>query len=248
MLPAYAVRPGVISALSLTLVLGSFLSQTSRAADNGLAQAPLRGWSTWSALEGAFDEKKIKAEADVEADKLKSSGYIYINIDDGWQGGYDDHGLPVVNSAKFASGINALTDYIHAKGLKFGIYSSPGPLTCAGFEATYQHEDQDAQSYADWGVDYVKYDWCSYHDIARQVTAQRYGELLPDGWVGKPWACAQGRGGSTPPSPDSFSGHTRLCPVSPLHPPRCPGSPLHPPSVRCTRGCPGPSAESTDGP
>jgi alpha-galactosidase len=75
--------------------------------------------------------------------------------------------------------MKALSDYIHSKGLKFGIYSSPGPTTCAGYFATYQHEDQDAQSYADWGVDYVKYDWCSYGTIAAKITLDKYGELLP---------------------------------------------------------------------
>jgi alpha-galactosidase len=74
--------------------------------------------------------------------------------------------------------MKALSDYIHARGLKFGIYSSPGPMTCARFTATYEHEDQDAQTYADWGVDYVKYDWCSYGDIAAKITAEKYAELL----------------------------------------------------------------------
>jgi alpha-galactosidase len=76
--------------------------------------------------------------------------------------------------------MKALSDYVHSKGLKFGIYSSPGPLTCARFEASYQHEDQDAQSYAEWGVDYVKYDWCTYGGVARELTIQRYAQLLPD--------------------------------------------------------------------
>src|SRR5262249_13935797 len=85
----------------------------------------------------------------------------------------------IQGNSKFPD-MKALCDYVHSRGLKIGIYSSPGPRTCAGYVGTYQHEDQDAQSYADWGFDYVKYDWCSYGQIAPERTAQRYAELLPE--------------------------------------------------------------------
>jgi alpha-galactosidase len=115
-----------ISPLFLALVFGLILPQEVGAADNGLASEPLRGWSSWSCLMRNISEEKIKAEADVEAAQLKDSGYIYINVDDGWQGGYDENGRPLASKQKFPGGMKALADYIHAKGLKFGIYLVPG--------------------------------------------------------------------------------------------------------------------------
>ncbi len=105
------------------------------------------------------------------ADAMVSSGLIdhgwtYVNIDDCWQGERDADGN-IQGNAKFPD-LKALGDYIHGKGLKFGIYSSPGPKTCAGFAGSYQHEDQDARAYAGWGVDYVKYDLCSYGGIINE--------------------------------------------------------------------------------
>ncbi len=106
---------------------------------------------------------------------LARHGWTYINIDDGWEipgkstaPKRDAQGNIIVNE-KFPN-MKALGDSIHALGLKFGIYSSPGPLTCGGYTASYQHELQDAQSYAKWGVDYLKYDWCSYDGIAKDTT------------------------------------------------------------------------------
>ena len=115
-----------ISPLFLALVFSLILSQAVGAADNGLASTPLRGWSSWSSLTRKISEETIKAEADIEAAQLKNSGYIYINVDDGWQGGYDENGRPLASKQKFPSGMKALADYIHAKGLKFGIYLTPG--------------------------------------------------------------------------------------------------------------------------
>jgi alpha-galactosidase len=152
---------------------------------------PPLGWNSWNKFAGSVDDAKVRAAADAMVSSgLIDHGWTYINIDDTWEirpgsadprlaGPARDSQGRILTNKKFPD-MKALADYVHGKGLKFGIYSSPGPLTCAGFEASYQHEDQDAQSYADWGVDYVKYDWCSYNGIARQITAQRYAELLPD--------------------------------------------------------------------
>ncbi len=94
---------------------------------------------------------------------MKAVGYVYVNIDDTWEGERDAQGIIHTNS-KFPD-MKALADYVHSKGLKLGIYSSPGPQTCAGFEGSYRHEEQDAQTYAAWGIDYLKYDWCSAEKV-----------------------------------------------------------------------------------
>ena len=94
---------------------------------------------------------------------LADHGFQYVNIDDCWEGKRDAHGEIQTNGIL---DMKALAEYVHSKGLRLGIYSSPGPKTCAGFEASWKHEAQDAATYARWGVDYLKYDWCSYGNIA----------------------------------------------------------------------------------
>jgi alpha-galactosidase len=95
---------------------------------------------------------------------MRDAGYIYINIDDTWEGKERDKDGNITTNEKFPD-MKALGDYIHAKGLKFGIYSGPGPRTCAGYIASYNHEEQDAKTWASWGVDYLKYDWCSASEV-----------------------------------------------------------------------------------
>jgi alpha-galactosidase len=98
---------------------------------------------------------------------MRDAGYIYVNIDDTWEGPRDAQGNITTNS-KFPD-MKALSDYVHSKGLKLGIYSSPGPKTCAGYPASYGHEQQDANTYAKWGIDYLKYDLCSYGAIMKKA-------------------------------------------------------------------------------
>jgi len=144
-----------------------------------IALTPPLGWNSWNCFGGAVSDAKVRAAADAMVSSgLVNHGWTYINIDDCWEADRDASGF--IQSNKQFPDMKALSEYIHGKGLKFGIYSSPGPKTCAGFTASYQHEDQDAQRYAEWGVDYVKYDWCSYGDIARKITVERYGKLLPN--------------------------------------------------------------------
>jgi alpha-galactosidase len=111
---------------------------------------------------------------------MKDAGYIYINIDDTWEGERDAHGN-ITSNKKFPD-MKALSDYVHSKGLKLGIYSSPGPNTCAGYEGTYGHEEQDARTWAAWGIDYLKYDWCGarnlYSDEEMQPVYQKMGDAL----------------------------------------------------------------------
>jgi len=129
---------------------------------NGLALTPPMGWNSWNKFACNVNEKIIRDTADAMASNgMKEAGYQYIVIDDCWHGQRDDNGFITADPAKFPSGIKALADYIHSKGLKFGIYSDAGRKTCGGRPGSQGHEYQDALAYARWGVDYLKYDWCN---------------------------------------------------------------------------------------
>ena len=126
-----------------------------------VAQTPPMGWNSWNFFAGRVTDQDIRNAADqLVATGMKDAGYVYVNIDDTWEGDRDANGVLHTNS-KFPD-MKALADYVHSRGLKLGIYSSPGPKTCAGFAASLDHEVQDAQLYASWGVDYLKYDLCSF--------------------------------------------------------------------------------------
>ncbi|MGN6819843.1 MAG: glycoside hydrolase family 27 protein [Sphingomonas sp.] len=128
---------------------------------NGLAQTPPMGWNSWNKFGCDIDEEKVRAVADVMVSSgMRDAGYQYVVIDDCWQSGRDARGDIQADPAKFPSGMAALSDYIHARGLKFGIYSDAGTKTCGGRPGSQGHEYQDAATYAAWGVDYLKYDWC----------------------------------------------------------------------------------------
>jgi alpha-galactosidase len=134
----------------------------ARAWDNGLAKTPPMGWNSWNKFGCNVSEELIKSAADAMASNgMKDAGYEYIVIDDCWQVSRDAEGNIVADATKFPSGIKALADYVHSKGLKFGIYSDAGAKTCAGRPGSQGHEYQDARTYASWGVDYLKYDWCN---------------------------------------------------------------------------------------
>lgn len=135
------------------------------AAPKSLALTPPMGWNSWNVWGTSVDDAKVRAAADwMVKSGLAAHGYQYINIDDAWEGERDADGRLQTNE-KFPD-MKALADYVHSKGLKLGIYSSPGPKTCAGYEGSYQHEMIDARTWAEWGIDLVKYDWCSYGQIA----------------------------------------------------------------------------------
>ncbi len=148
---------------------------------NGLAKTPPMGWNSWNLFAGRVDDKIVREMADAMVSSgMRDAGYVYLNIDDTWEGDRDANGLIQTNN-KFPD-MKALADYVHSKGLKFGIYSGPGPYTCAGYEGSYAHEAQDAKTYAAWGVDYLKYDWCSasnlYPDSAMRAVYQKMAEAL----------------------------------------------------------------------
>jgi alpha-galactosidase len=147
--------------------------------DNGLAKTPPMGWNSWNKFAGRVDDTTIRQIADAMASNgMKEAGYQYVNIDDTWEGNRDAQGNITTNK-KFPD-MKALADYVHSKGLKIGIYSSPGPNTCAGYEGSFGHEEQDARTYAAWGIDYLKYDWCGARNLYKDEEMQALYQLMGD--------------------------------------------------------------------
>jgi alpha-galactosidase len=131
-------------------------------AGNGLALTPPMAWNSWNKFGCNVNEQVVRGAADAMVSSgMKDAGYQYVVIDDCWQAARDPAGNIVADSSRFPSGIKALADYVHAKGLKFGIYSDAGTKTCAGRPGSHGHESEDAKQYAAWSVDYLKYDWCN---------------------------------------------------------------------------------------
>jgi alpha-galactosidase len=129
-----------------------------------LAATPPMGWNSWNHFAERVTDADVRAAADaMVASGMRDAGYVYVNIDDTWEGERDAKG--VIHTNKKFPDMKALADYVHSKGMKLGIYSSPGPKTCAGYAGSYGHEEQDAATYAAWGVDYLKYDLCSYREV-----------------------------------------------------------------------------------
>jgi alpha-galactosidase len=146
--------------LAAILILASLA--LSQAPAPTLAPTPPMGWNSWNKFACNVSEDLIRQMADaMVASGMKDAGYQYIIIDDCWQTDRDRNGTIVADPAHFPSGMKALADYVHAKGLKFGLYSDAGTKTCAGRPGSRGYEFQDARQYAAWGVDYLKYDWCS---------------------------------------------------------------------------------------
>lgn len=141
-----------------------------------LAAAPPMGWSTWNHFHHDISDALIRQQADaMVASGMRDAGYVYVNIDGGWEGERDAVG--VLHPNKNFPDMKALGDYIHSKGLKFGLYTGPGPKTCGGAPASFGHEAQDARMFASWGVDYLKYDLCTF----REIMARESGAHVIDG-------------------------------------------------------------------
>jgi len=185
---------------------------------NGLALTPPMGWNTWNKFACNVNEKLIRTAADnMVSSGMKDAGYTYIVIDDCWQGARDAKGFIQPDAKKFPSGMKALADYIHSKGLKFGIYSDAGTKTCGGYPGSRGHEFQDAQQYAVWGVDYLKYDWCntdtqdaqsSYLNMSQalQATGRPIVFSLCEWGNSKPWLWARNIGNLWRSTGDIFDG------------------------------------------
>jgi alpha-galactosidase len=148
-----------------------------------VAATPPMGWNSWNHFHRNIDDATVRAQADaIVSSGMRDAGYAYINIDDTWEGERDAQGA-IQSNSKFPD-MKALADYVHSKGLKIGIYSSPGAKTCAGFEGSFNHEDQDAQTYANWGFDYLKYDLCSFRDVMKTATSpEQAHQMMVDAYV-----------------------------------------------------------------
>ncbi|MET4003963.1 alpha-galactosidase [Arthrobacter sp. UYCu511] len=161
--------------------------QPAQALDNGLALTPPMGWNSWNQVRCyGLNETMVKATADaMAANGMAAAGYEYVVVDDCWQGGRGTDGVLFSHPDRFPSGMKALGDYIHSKGLKFGIYGVPGTETCANFWDSYpiyglgslNHEQQDADTFATWGVDYLKYDWCRADETDQLKRPAAFGKM-----------------------------------------------------------------------
>jgi len=155
-------------------------SPAARAAlDNGLARTPPMGWNSWNHFGCNVSEQLIKETADaIVASGMRDAGYRYVVIDDCWEVARDAAGALVADSTRFPHGIKTLADYVHAKGLGFGIYTDAGTNTCQRRPGTYGHEDQDARTFAAWGVDYVKEDWCHAEHLDAPTQYAKFRDAL----------------------------------------------------------------------
>ena len=147
----------------LALLLVCLIAPSARAQKfDALAKTPPMGWNSWNKFQCNVSEQLIRETADAMVSSgMQAAGYQFINVDDCWHGSRDSLGFIRPDSARFPSGMKALADYVHAKGLKLGIYSDAGSKTCGGRPGSRGYEYQDALTYAKWGIDYLKYDWCS---------------------------------------------------------------------------------------
>ncbi len=152
-------------ALPVALLVALLVAPAAAPAQSApIAATPPMGWNSWNHFAAKVTDADVRAAADaLVATGMRDAGYVYVNVDDTWEGQRDAQGN-IHPNRKFPD-MKALGDYIHARGLKFGIYSSPGPKTCAGYEGSYGHEQQDAATYAAWGVDFLKYDLCGLRDV-----------------------------------------------------------------------------------
>jgi alpha-galactosidase len=210
----------------LLCALGLFRLSTAFAQQqrDSLAATPPMGWNSWNKFQCNVSEELIKSVTDsIATNGMKEAGYEYVVIDDCWQVSRDENGNIVADAQHFPSGMKALADYVHAKGLKFGIYSDAGTKTCAGRPASQGHEYQDALQYSRWGIDYLKYDWCHTETRnAQEAYTTMSSALLSTGrpivfsmceWgTAKPWLWARGIGNlwrTTGDIGDHFEGKTK---------------------------------------
>jgi len=160
----------------IPLLLGASLT---RPAANGIALTPPMGWNSWNHFGCNVSDSLIRGTADAMVSSgMRSAGYQYVVIDDCWQVSRDSKGIIVADSVRFPQGIKALADYVHSRGLRFGIYTDAGTKTCQGRPGTYGYEDQDARTYAAWGVDYVKEDWCNASGLNARAQYAKFRRAL----------------------------------------------------------------------
>ena len=174
-LPVFTLLVCLFVGTSSTLLPPATSAQTS----TSLAPTPPMGWNSWNKFGCNVSDKLIREMADaVVSSGMQAAGYQYVNIDDCWQVSRDSSGTIVADPARFPSGIKALADYVHGKGLKLGIYTDAGTGTCEKRPGSLNHEVQDAKTYASWGIDYVKIDWCNAEGLDPEVQYAKLRDAL----------------------------------------------------------------------
>src|SRR6201996_7140818 len=174
---------GRLTKALLTTGLSFLLVSAVSAQGPSLAATPPMGWNSWNHFRDKVDDATIRAQAEAMVTSgRRDAGYRYINIDDTWEGERDAAGV-IHTNAKFPD-MKGLADYVHSKGLKIGIYSSPGAKTCAGYAGSLGHEEQDAASYAAWGIDYLKYDLCGLRvQLKAAPTPEAAHKMMVDAYI-----------------------------------------------------------------
>jgi alpha-galactosidase len=201
------MRPILSTVLLLVLVSAAAFAQAPwPVAWADLAKTPPMGWNSWNKFGCDVSEQLIRETADaMVASGMKDAGYQYVVIDDCWQVSRDAQGRIVPDAKRFPGGMKALADYVHGKGLKFGLYSDAGARTCEGRPGSNGYEAIDAAQYAAWGVDYLKYDWCSSDGVdprigyvtmrdALKATGRPIVFSMCEWGRSKPWEWARGVG------------------------------------------------------
>jgi alpha-galactosidase len=214
----YLTIKGAACTGAITLLCAACAGPHGSDRNAALALTPQMGWNSWNKFQGRVSEQLIRETADAMATNgMKAAGYQYVNIDDLWQAPERDaQGNILSDPFRFPSGIKALADYVHSKGLKLGIYSDAGGHTCGGRPGSRDHEIQDAQAYASWGVDYLKYDWCDVGDLQAPAAYKKMSDALHatgrpilfslcEWGTSKPWTWARGVGQSWRTTGDIFA-------------------------------------------
>jgi len=173
--PILALLACLLVCTSATLLVPAASAQASAS----LAPTPPMGWNSWNKFGCNVSDKLIREMADAMVSSgMQAAGYQYVNIDDCWQVSRDASGTIVADPTRFPSGIKALADYVHSKGLKLGIYTDAGTGTCEKRPGSLNHEVQDAKTYASWGIDYVKIDWCNAEGLDPEVQYAKLRDAL----------------------------------------------------------------------
>ncbi len=171
--------PRLLAAVFLMSSTVLFAPPSFAQASSSLAQTPPMGWNSWNKFGCNVSDKLIREIADAMASNgMKEAGFQYVNIDDCWQVSRDAQGTIVAEPERFPSGIKALADYVHGKGLKLGIYTDAGTGTCEKRPGSLNHEVQDGKTYASWGIDYVKIDWCNAEGLDPEVQYAKFRDAL----------------------------------------------------------------------
>src|SRR5436190_10672238 len=174
-----SVGHALLWCIGCAVILGGCRPRQRPPLDNGLARTPPMGWNSWNHFGCDVSAQLIRETADaITASGMRDAGYQYVVIDDCWQVARDRSGRIVADSTRFPGGIKPLADYVHSKGLKFGIYTDAGRRTCQGRPGTYGSEELDARTYAEWGVDYVKEDWCNAQGLDAPAQYAKFRDAL----------------------------------------------------------------------